>query len=142
DVRWIVDLGLRREAARILRIGVPASVGRRRTRRRSGMNTTVSIVVVIVVLMNIAAMMALLIGLRRRHGEASTTTETTGHTWDGDLRELNNPLPRWWLWLFVGTVVFGLIYLAIYPGLGNFAGTSGWSSQRQLAEQSAEADKL
>jgi cytochrome c oxidase cbb3-type subunit III len=106
------------------------------------MNTTVSIVVVIVVLVNIAAMMALLIGLRRRHGEASTTTETTGHTWDGDLRELNNPLPRWWLWLFVGTVIFGLIYLAIYPGLGNFAGTSGWSSQRQLAEQSAEADKL
>jgi cytochrome c oxidase cbb3-type subunit 3 len=106
------------------------------------MNTTVSIVVAIVVLVNIAAMVALLIGLRRKRGETSTTTETTGHVWDGDLYELNNPLPRWWLWLFIATIIFGLIYLAVYPGLGNFSGTSGWSSQRQLAEQSAEADRL
>jgi cytochrome c oxidase cbb3-type subunit 3 len=106
------------------------------------MNTTAGIIVTIAVLVNIAAMMVLLGGLRRKRGEASTTTETTGHVWDEDLRELNNPLPRWWLWLFVLTVLFGLVYLAIYPGLGNFAGTAGWSSQRQLAEQSVEADRL
>lgn len=106
------------------------------------MNPVVSIIVTIVVLVNIAAMLALLIGLRRRRGEAGTTTETTGHVWDGDLRELNNPLPRWWLWLFVITVIFGLVYLVLYPGLGNFAGTSGWSSERQLQEQSLQADRV
>lgn len=106
------------------------------------MNTAVGVVVTVVVLVNIGAMIALLVGLRRKRGEASTTTQTTGHVWDGDLRELNNPLPRWWLWLFVGTVVFGLAYLAIYPGLGNFSGISGWSSPGQLKEQSAAADRL
>lgn len=106
------------------------------------MTATASTIVAIVVLLNIAAMVALLVGLRRRRGEASSTTETTGHVWDGDLRELNNPLPRWWLWLFVITVVFSLVYLVIYPGLGNFTGTAGWSSERQLAEQTAQADKV
>ncbi len=106
------------------------------------MSTTASILVTAIVLLNILAVILLLAGLRRRHGESSTTTQTTGHVWDGDLQELNNPLPRWWLWLFVLTVVFGLGYLVIYPGLGNFAGTAGWSSERQLAEQSAQADKV
>ena len=54
---------------------------------------------------------------------------TTGHVWDGDLRELNNPLPRWWMWLFIITVVFALAYLAIFPGLGNFPGLLKWSTQ-------------
>jgi cytochrome c oxidase cbb3-type subunit 3 len=106
------------------------------------MNTTAAILVTIGVLVNIVAVMWLLFGLRRRPGEASHTSETTGHVWDGDLRELNNPLPRWWLWLFVLTVIFGLVYLAVYPGLGNFAGTSGWTSERQLAEQLAQADRV
>jgi cytochrome c oxidase cbb3-type subunit 3 len=106
------------------------------------MNATVGIFVTVAVLLNIAAIMALLVGLRRRHGEGSSTRETTGHVWDGDLRELNNPLPRWWLWLFVLTVVFGLAYLVVYPGLGNFIGTARWSSERQLAEQTAAADRL
>ena len=52
---------------------------------------------------------------------------TTGHVWDGDLEEANNPLPRWWMWLFYITVVFGLGYLVLYPGLGSFKGTLGWS---------------
>jgi len=106
------------------------------------MNPVVSVIVAVVTLVNIALLMVLLAGLRRRRGESSTTTETTGHVWDEDLRELNNPLPRWWLWLFVITVVFGLAYLAIYPGLGNFKGTSGWTSERQLAEQSVAAEKI
>jgi len=106
------------------------------------MSPMVGILVSVAVLVNIAAMLALLVGLRRGRGEAATTTETTGHVWDEDLRELNNPLPRWWLWLFVLTVVFGLAYLVVYPGLGNFAGTAGWSSELQLAQQSAEADRL
>ncbi len=106
------------------------------------MSPTVGVIVTIVTLVNIALLMVLLAGLRRRRGETATTTQTTGHVWDGDLRELNNPLPRWWLWLFVITVIFGLAYLAIYPGLGNFAGVAGWSSERQLAEQSASAERV
>jgi cytochrome c oxidase cbb3-type subunit III len=53
---------------------------------------------------------------------------TTGHVWDEDLRELNNPLPRWWMWLFILTVIFALAYLVFFPGLGSFKGTLNWSS--------------
>ncbi|MBL8350118.1 MAG: cytochrome-c oxidase, cbb3-type subunit III [Burkholderiaceae bacterium] len=56
---------------------------------------------------------------------------TTGHTWDEDLRELNNPLPRWWMWLFIITVVFAAVYLALYPGLGSNPGALKWSSAGQ-----------
>jgi cytochrome c oxidase cbb3-type subunit 3 len=59
----------------------------------------------------------------------------TGHVWDGDLEELNNPLPRWWLGLFIITILFGAGYLTFYPGMGNFAGTSKWSSVGAYEEQ-------
>ncbi len=52
---------------------------------------------------------------------------TTGHVWDENLREYNNPLPRWWMWLFILTVVFSIVYLAIFPGLGSFKGYLNWS---------------
>ncbi|HET9642064.1 MAG TPA: cytochrome-c oxidase, cbb3-type subunit III, partial [Burkholderiaceae bacterium] len=57
---------------------------------------------------------------------------TTGHVWDDDLRELNNPLPRWWMGLFVITVIFAFAYLFFYPGLGSAPGTLNWSSTGQL----------
>ena len=60
---------------------------------------------------------------------------TTGHVWDGDLREMNNPLPRWWAWLFVITIVFAFAYLALYPGLGTYKGTLGWT---QIGAHNAE----
>jgi len=63
---------------------------------------------------------------------------STGHTWDVDLREMNNPLPRWWMWLFIITVIFAGVYLAIYPGLGAYAGSLGWTSTGQ---HKAEQDK-
>ena len=64
--------------------------------------------------------------------------DTTGHTWDGDLAEYSNPLPRWWMWLFYITVVFSLAYLFFYPGLGSFGGNLGWSAKSQLdAEMTA-----
>ncbi|MDT8409226.1 MAG: cytochrome-c oxidase, cbb3-type subunit III [Wenzhouxiangellaceae bacterium] len=65
--------------------------------------------------------------------------ETTGHVWDEDLRELNNPLPRWWLGLFWLTVVFAIVYLVLYPGLGRFGGVLGWSQQGQYDQQMAAA---
>ncbi|MBK6388884.1 MAG: cytochrome-c oxidase, cbb3-type subunit III [Rhodoferax sp.] len=74
-------------------------------------------------------------------GKAKAMTahdNTTGHVWDGDLREMNNPLPRWWVWLFVITIAFALAYLAMYPGLGNFAGKLGWTHAGQYQ---AEVDK-
>ena len=66
---------------------------------------------------------------------------TTGHVWDGDLREMNNPLPRWWVWLFIITVIFGLSYLAMYPGLGNYAGKFGWSQVGQYEAEVAKGNK-
>ncbi|NMM11346.1 MAG: cytochrome-c oxidase, cbb3-type subunit III [Polaromonas sp.] len=66
---------------------------------------------------------------------------TTGHVWDEDLREMNNPLPRWWVWLFIGTVAFALIYLALYPGLGSFAGKLGWSQVSQYDAEVAKGNK-
>jgi len=61
--------------------------------------------------------------------------EDTGHVWDGDLTELNNPLPRWWLGLFYITIVFSGFYLLLYPGLGNFAGILGWTSQGSYEQE-------
>jgi len=70
---------------------------------------------------------------KKRPGEAAAH-ETTGHSWDG-LSEYNNPMPRWWLWLFYITIVFGLIYLALYPGLGAYKGLLGWSSHGAWSDE-------
>jgi cytochrome c oxidase cbb3-type subunit 3 len=71
---------------------------------------------------------------------------TTGHVWDGDLREMNNPLPRWWVGLFIITIIFGVFYLVLYPGMGSFAGTAKWSQQdqydREVAKGNAEVAPL
>lgn len=64
----------------------------------------------------------------------------TGHVWDKDLREYNNPLPRWWLWLFYITVVFGLVYLLLYPGMGAFKGIKGWTQAGQYEQEKAAAE--
>ncbi|MFC4308692.1 cytochrome-c oxidase, cbb3-type subunit III [Steroidobacter flavus] len=77
--------------------------------------------------------------------DASEDSATTGHVWDGDLEEMNNPLPRWWLGLFIITILFGAGYLTFYPGMGNFAGTSKWSSagayEEQVAQQRAKFEE-
>ena len=84
-------------------------------------------VIVITVASMIGCLWLLFANARRKPGEA----EDTGHVWDGDLRERNNPLPRWWLNLFVITIIFGAGYLALFPGLGNYAGALGWTQQGQ-----------
>ncbi len=106
------------------------------------MNVIAGVLVTVVVLANIAALVMLLASVRRRRGEVAGTGETTGHVWDEDLQELNNPLPRWWLWLFILTVIFGLGYLVVYPGLGNYAGLFGWSSQKQHSDQTEKANAV
>lgn len=62
-------------------------------------------------------------------------SETTGHIWDGDLKELNNPLPRWWMGLFWITIVFSIVYLILYPGLGRYEGVLGWSQESQYEQE-------
>lgn len=66
---------------------------------------------------------------------------TTGHVWDEDLQEYNNPLPNWWRWMFYITVVFALVYLALYPGLGNLGGQFGWSMRGQYEEEMKKAEQ-
>lgn len=74
---------------------------------------------------------------KTRPGEAAEG-DVTGHSWDG-LEEYNNPMPRWWLWLFYITIIFGLVYLALFPGLGSFKGLLNWSSQG--SQYGAEMEK-
>lgn len=70
---------------------------------------------------------------------ATHADNTTGHVWDGDLAEMNNPLPKWWVYLFIITVVFALIYGSLYPMFGKSQGALGWSSHGQHA---AEVQKV
>lgn len=65
---------------------------------------------------------------------------TTGHVWDGDLEEYNNPLPKWWYWLFQLSVVFSIGYLVLYPGSGVFDGALNWSQTGQYSEEITAAD--
>lgn len=67
---------------------------------------------------------------------------TTGHVWDDDLEELNNPLPRWWLYLFFITCIFGMLYVILYPGLGDFRGSLKWSSAGQYEAEVARIDEV
>jgi len=66
--------------------------------------------------------------------------DTTGHVWDEDLAEYNNPLPRWWMWLFYITIVFGLVYLVLYPGLGSMPGVLGWTSSGAYVAERERVD--
>ncbi len=67
--------------------------------------------------------------------------EPVGHVWDEDLREMNNPLPRWWLWMFYLSIIFAVVYLALYPGLGSNSMLLGWTQNRQWEQEMAAADK-
>lgn len=84
--------------------------------------------VILIVLVSILACGVFLWSQSIHHPGTKQTTDTTGHVWDETLEEYNNPLPRWWMWLFYGTVVFGLAYALLYPALGRFPGLFGWTS--------------
>ncbi|TDJ74074.1 cytochrome-c oxidase, cbb3-type subunit III [Pseudomonas putida] len=83
--------------------------------------------------------------LSTRKGQSnSSTDQTMGHSFDG-IEEYDNPLPRWWFWLFVGTLVFGAGYLVLYPGLGNWKGIlpgyeNGWTGANEWQKEMAKAD--
>ena len=95
-----------------------------------------SYVAVATIVSLVACLVLLFIAARRRAPAAGVDDNTTGHIWDEDLREMNNPLPRWWMGLFIITVLFAFAYLALYPGLGSNDGSLNWSSRGQYdAEQ-------
>ncbi|MCP3750959.1 cytochrome-c oxidase, cbb3-type subunit III [Pseudomonas sp. SBB6] len=85
----------------------------------------------------------LLLGTRK--GETKgTTDQTMGHSFDG-IEEYDNPLPKWWFWLFVGTLVFSVGYLILYPGLGNWKGIlpgyeDGWTQTNEWQKEMNKAD--
>jgi cytochrome c oxidase cbb3-type subunit 3 len=84
---------------------------------------------------------AVLLWVTARKKVVATSDNTTGHVWDEDLTEMNNPLPRWWMWLFVITIIFGLLYLAAYPGLGTYQGSLKWTSIEEHSGEMAKAEK-
>jgi cytochrome c oxidase cbb3-type subunit III len=84
---------------------------------------------------------ALLLWVTARTKVAPSADNTTGHVWDDDLRESNNPMPRWWMWLFVVSMIFGLLYLVAYPGLGSYQGELKWSSRGEYDTEVAHANK-
>jgi cytochrome c oxidase cbb3-type subunit III len=98
-----------------------------------------SIGIAAVTVLSLVACLVLLAIAARRRVPAGVDDNTTGHVWDEDLRELNNPLPRWWMLLFVITVLFSFAYLALYPGLGSNAGSLQWTSSGQYDAEQARS---
>ena len=89
--------------------------------------------------LGLALCLWLTITLSRRHPPGEQVG-TTGHTWDETLEELNNPLPRWWIYLFYLTIAFAVVYLALYPGFGANQGRFGWSQVSQYETEVARAN--
>ena len=99
-----------------------------------------SVYISAITVVSIAACLLLLF-LTGKAKAMTVNDNTTGHVWDGDLREMNNPLPRWWVYLFIITIVFSVVYLVLYPGLGTYAGTLGWTSVEEHAQEMAQGEK-
>jgi cytochrome c oxidase cbb3-type subunit 3 len=96
---------------------------------------------VYIAIITVVSIVACALFLKSQSVRRSGGVETTGHRWDEDLAEYNNPLPRWWSWLFYITIVFGLGYLVLYPGLGSWKGTLGWSQVAQLKDETGAAER-
>lgn len=94
--------------------------------------------VAVITLASIGACALLLWAMSTRRAPGQKV-ETMGHVWDEDLAEYNNPLPNWWRWMFYITIVFGIAYLALYPGLGRYAGLYKWTSGVQYEGEQAKA---
>ena len=95
-----------------------------------------SVFISVIVVANIIGSAWLLFANARK----SSPDKTTGHVWDEDLTEYNKPLPLWWVGLFVGSILFGIGYLVVYPGLGAFPGVTGWTSAKEHDSDVAAAN--
>lgn len=112
------------------------------------MSTFWSLWIIILTVTNLVLLLWILFANRKRAvvGEESTEAKTTGHEYDG-IEEYDNPLPRWWFYMFLLTFVFGAAYLIIYPGLGAYKGIEwkdegAWTSVGELRGHQAEAEKI
>lgn len=97
-----------------------------------------SLYVIALILLNVLGCAWLLFANRNVQIDPKAKGHSTGHDFDG-IEELNNPLPAWWTWLFIGTILFSAGYFVLYPGFGSHAGVLGWSSAGQHADEVAEA---
>lgn len=97
-----------------------------------------SLWIIVLTTITIVGITWILFGNRKR--DQQTTEKTTGHNYDG-IEEYDNPLPAWWFYMFVITIVWGIGYLIIYPGMGNYPGLIGWTSVGQHESEVATADK-
>lgn len=83
--------------------------------------------------------MAWILFANRKRGQ-QPADQTTGHQHDG-IEEYDNPLPAWWFYMFTLTIVWGIAYLVIYPGMGKFPGVLGWTQIKQHERQVTAADE-
>jgi len=98
-----------------------------------------SVYIAVITIVSIAACAILLKVMTTQRLSPGKKAELVGHVWDENLEEYNNPLPRWWMWLFYITIVFSLAYLVLYPGLGTFSGIKKWTSTGQYEGEQAHA---
>jgi len=96
--------------------------------------------VIIGTVVTLAACLWLVVWTNRQRASDEEIAEAESHVWDEDVRELNNPLPMWWLWLFIITVVWSVGYLIYFPGMGGYEGVADWSQEQQWADEVAAAE--
>jgi cytochrome c oxidase cbb3-type subunit 3 len=96
--------------------------------------------VIIGTVVSMLACVWLIVWTNRQRASKEEIAESESHVWDEDVRELNNPLPMWWLWLFILTIIWSVGYLIYYPGLGSYAGSSDWSQESQYEAEVAAAE--
>lgn len=92
-----------------------------------------------IVIGGIVFCLTLLFMTSKSHDPAHTG-ESTGHVYDEDIIEMNNPMPRWWMWMFIITCVFGATYLFLFPGLGTYTGKLGWTALKQYEQEVKETN--
>jgi len=112
------------------------------------MSTFWSLWIIILTSTNLVLLFWILMANRRRAitGEESKDAQTTGHVYDG-IEEYDNPLPRWWFWMFILTFIFSIGYLVIYPGMGAYEGLKdgegkSWTAVNELRGHQAEAEQV
>lgn len=96
--------------------------------------------VAVLTILSMLGCLWLIVFTNRQRQSPEEIQKSEAHVWDEDVRELNNPLPMWWLWLFVITLIWGAGYLLWYPGLIAFGGISDWSQEQQYEEEIAAAE--
>ncbi|HEX9852223.1 MAG TPA: cytochrome-c oxidase, cbb3-type subunit III [Woeseiaceae bacterium] len=104
------------------------------------MSSVLSWYIIIGTVVSMLACFWLVVWTNRQRASTEEIKESESHVWDGNIRELNNPLPMWWLWLFILTLIWGGGYFLYYPGLGAYAGIGSWTQEQQYNQEVAVAE--